>query len=163
MFGIEVVIYNFVVQKKYKMIKSIITTVIFLFITTISFTQNGVEGVWFNTKKDGKIKIYEKGGKFYGEIVWLLEPLDENDGKPKRDINNPDESEHENFIIGLNVLHGLEYDAKNVWDDGKIYDPENGKTYSCKMTLKDKDHLDVRGFVGFSLLGRTENWTRANE
>jgi uncharacterized protein (DUF2147 family) len=141
--------------------KSIISIILFLFLTITSFAQSEVEGIWFNTKKDGKIKIYEKDGKFYGEIVWLLEPLDENDGKPKRDIYNPDEAKHSDLIIGLNVLKGLEFDTKNVWDSGKIYDPENGKTYACKMTLVDENHLDVRGFVGFSLLGRTENWTRA--
>jgi uncharacterized protein (DUF2147 family) len=141
--------------------KSIISIILFLFVTITSFAQSEVEGIWFNTKKDGKIKIYEKDGKFYGEIVWLLEPLDENDGKPKRDIYNPDEAKHTDLIIGLNVLKGLEFDTKNVWDSGKIYDPENGKTYACKMTLIDENHLDVRGFVGFSLLGRTENWTRA--
>ena len=143
------------------MLKHISTTVVFLLITISSFAQTAVEGVWFNTKKDGKIKIYEIDDKFYGEIVWLLELFDENDGKPKRDINNPDDSKHDDLIIGLNVLKGLVFNEKNVWDSGKIYDPENGKTYSCKMTLKDNDHLDVRGFVGFSLLGRTENWTRA--
>tara|TARA_B110000495_G_C22782614_1_gene457700 strand:+ start:243 stop:677 length:435 start_codon:yes stop_codon:yes gene_type:complete len=143
------------------MLKHISTTVVFLLITISSFAQTTVEGVWFNTKKDGKIKIYEIDGKFYGEIVWLLELFDENDGKPKSDINNPDVSKHDDLIIGLNVLKGLVFNEKNVWDSGKIYDPENGKTYSCKMTLKDNDHLDVRGFVGFSLLGRTENWTRA--
>lgn len=141
--------------------KTIIATLVFILITTISYTQTSVEGVWFNTKKDGKIKIFEKDGKFYGKIVWLLEPNDKNDGKPKRDINNPEDSKHQDPIIGLVVLKGLSFDKNNVWDDGKIYDPENGKTYSCKMTLIDNDHLDVRGFVGFSLLGRTENWTRA--
>ena len=141
--------------------KSIFATIVFLFVSILSFAQTSVEGVWFNTKKDGKIKVFEQDGKFYGEIVWLLEPNDENDGMPKRDINNPDNSKHQDPIIGLVVLKGLSFDEGNVWDDGKIYDPENGKTYSCKMTLQDKDHLDVRGFVGFSLLGRTENWTRA--
>ena len=65
------------------MLKHISTTVVFLLITISSFAQTTVEGVWFNTKKDGKIKIYEIDGKFYGEIVWLLELFDENDGKPK--------------------------------------------------------------------------------
>ncbi len=141
--------------------KSIIISLIFIMTITFSYAQSGVEGIWYNTKKDGKIKVYQQDGKYYGEIVWLLEPNDENDGKPKRDINNPDDSKHQNPIIGLVVLKDLEFDEDNVWDNGKIYDPENGKTYSCKMTLKDKDHLDVRGFIGFSLLGRTENWTRA--
>lgn len=140
--------------------KIILTAAIFLLVSTFSFAQSKVEGIWFNTKKDGKIEIFQKDGKFYGKIVWLLEPMDPNDGKAKRDIENPDDSKHQDPIIGLEILKGLEFDEDNVWDDGKIYDPENGKTYSCKMTLKDNDNLDVRGYVGFSLLGRTENWTR---
>jgi uncharacterized protein (DUF2147 family) len=55
------------------------------------------------------------------------------------------------------------YDEDNVWNDGKIYDPKTGKTYSCKMTLSgNKKSLDVRGFIGFSLIGRTSVWTRAD-
>jgi uncharacterized protein (DUF2147 family) len=63
--------------------------------------------------------------------------------------------------MGMVLMKDFEYDAKNVWDDGEIYDPKSGKTYSCKMTLTDPDHLEVRGYVGISLIGRTDKWTRA--
>lgn len=140
--------------------KYIITLFISLVIIGKTNAQKDIVGVWYNTLKTGKVQIIEKDGKFFGKIIWLKEPLDEKTGKPKTDINNPDANKHKNAIIGLNVLSGFKYED-GVYVDGKIYDPENGKLYSCKMTLKDKDHLDVRGYIGFSLLGRTENWTRA--
>jgi uncharacterized protein (DUF2147 family) len=61
--------------------------------------------------------------------------------------------------MGLDILSGFKYGGGNIWQDGKIYDPKNGKTYSCKMTLEGNE-LKVRGYVGFSLLGRTTVWTR---
>lgn len=136
--------------------------ILFAFVLFIgkSFAQDEIVGVWYNTEKTGKVEIYKAGEKFFGKIIWLKEPLDENTGEPKTDINNPESSEHNNPIIGLAVLKNFEYKGGDVWEDGSIYDPENGKTYSCKMTLRDAEHLDVRGFIGFSLLGRTENWTR---
>ena len=140
--------------------KSILLLLVTVFTFNSIFAQDEIVGTWFNTKKDGKVEIYKAGEKYYGQIVWLKEPLDENTGEPKTDINNPDDANHKVAIIGLKVLKNFEYKGDGIWEDGKIYDPENGKTYSCKMTLRDSEHLDVRGFVGFSLLGRTENWTR---
>jgi uncharacterized protein (DUF2147 family) len=61
--------------------------------------------------------------------------------------------------MGLDILSGFKFSGGNIWEDGKIYDPKNGKTYSCKMTLEGNE-LKVRGYVGFSLLGRTTVWTR---
>jgi uncharacterized protein (DUF2147 family) len=62
-------------------------------------------------------------------------------------------------IPGPPLLWGFKYKGANKWEGGKIYDPNNGKTYSCKMTLEGNT-LKVRGFVGISLLGRTTIWTR---
>jgi len=142
--------------------KIILIFATFLIAFSSSLAQSEIEGIWYNTMKTGKVKIVEVEGKFFGEIVWLEEPIDEKTGKPKTDINNPNESKHQDAIIGLDVLEGFVCKEKGVYVDGKIYDPENGKTYSCKMTLKDNDNLDVRGYIGFSLLGRTEKWTRTN-
>ncbi|MGB1017631.1 MAG: DUF2147 domain-containing protein [Chitinophagales bacterium] len=141
--------------------KSILVLLITAFTFNSIFAQDEIVGTWFNTAKDGKVEIYKSGEKFFGQIVWLKEPLDENTGKPKTDLNNPNDANHQDAIIGLKVLKNFEYKGNGVWENGKIYDPENGKTYSCKMTLKDNNQLDVRGYIGFSLLGRTENWTRA--
>ena len=144
-----------------KMKKIIITTFVFLLISTYSFAQDGILGTWYNTEKTGKVKIYKVGDKFFGKLVWLEEPNDPDDGLPKRDKENPDDKLAKKTLLGTVLLKDFKFDEDNVWEGGTIYDPENGKTYSCKMTLKDNNHLDVRGFIGFSLLGRTENWTRA--
>lgn len=63
-------------------------------------------------------------------------------------------------IIGLRFLWGMKKDGDNTWSGGTILDPKSGKTYRCKMTLKSNKALDVRGYVGFSLFGRTQKWYR---
>jgi uncharacterized protein (DUF2147 family) len=57
-------------------------------------------------------------------------------------------------------MQGFEKTKDNFWENGTIYDPNNGKTYKSHITLVNSNQLNVRGFIGFSLLGRTENWTR---
>lgn len=121
-------------------------------------SKDGVLGQWYTTDKGAKVEIYQCGDKLCGKIVWLADPNKE-DGTPKTDENNPDAANHNNPIIGLKMLKGFESDGTNKWDDGEIYDPENGKTYDCKMTLEG-DVLKVRGYIGISMFGRTETWTR---
>ena len=62
--------------------------------------------------------------------------------------------------IELTIMEGFSYNGK-IWSGGTVYDPENGKTYKCKLTLRKDGRLEVRGYIGFSLIGRTEIWTRA--
>ncbi len=119
-----------------------------------------VIGVWLTGGKEpAKIQIYKVGKKYYGKIVWLKNPLQKD--KPKLDANNPDKNKRNQPIIGIIILTGFEFDG-NEWANGKIYDPESGKTYSCNLSLKDNATLKVRGCVGFSMFGRTETWTRTN-
>ena len=110
--------------------------------------------------KKGHVQIYKQGDKYFGKIIWLKEPNDEATGKPKLDKNNPDAAKKSRPILGMINLNNFAYDGDNVWEGGKIYDPENGKEYSCKMKLVSANQLDVRGFIGVSLIGRTDNWTR---
>ena len=118
-------------------------------------------GVWLTSGKEpAKIQVYKSGEKFYGKIIWLKNPIE--NGKQKVDANNPDKTKHNNPIIGLVMLTGFKFDGDEEWKGGDIYDPESGKTYSSYMYLKDKNTLKVRGYVGISLFGRTEVWTRAN-
>jgi uncharacterized protein (DUF2147 family) len=81
------------------------------------------------------------------------------DGKPILDKNNPNTSLSLKPILGLVILKDFVFND-NIWDGGNIYDPRTGKTYSCKISLQGPDKINVRGFVGFSMLGRTESWTR---
>jgi uncharacterized protein (DUF2147 family) len=120
-----------------------------------------VERVWYNEEKTAKIDVYKaQDGKFYGKIIWLKEPM--RDGKPKVDIRNPDAAKRNNPIIGLMILRGFKKEGKNEYHDGTIYDPKNGKTYSCKMSHKG-DRLDVRGYYGISLIGRSTTWKIAED
>jgi uncharacterized protein (DUF2147 family) len=82
------------------------------------------------------------------------------DGTPKLDRENENEKLRSRKVLGINVIQGFEWDD-DEYEDGTIYDPENGKTYSCVITYENKDTLNVRGYIGFSLLGRTTVWTRA--
>ena len=118
-------------------------------------------GVWLTSGKEpAKIQVYKSGEKYYGKIIWLKNPTE--NGKQRVDANNPDEAKRSNPIIGLVMLTGFRFDGDEEWKGGSIYDPESGKTYSSYMYLKDRNTLKVRGYVGISLFGRTEVWTRAN-
>ena len=120
---------------------------------------DGIVGIWLTGGKEpANIQIYKSGDKYFGKIIWLKAP--EENGKPKLDKENPDKSKRNQQIIGLVILKDFKFNRRNEWEDGKIYDPENGKTYSCNLTLKDRNILDVRGYIGLSLFGRTETWTR---
>lgn len=121
---------------------------------------DAIVGVWKNGEGTGMIKISKNGEKYQGRIVWLKEPNDPETGKPKLDKNHPDAENHTRAVLGLTNMWGFEYKGKNVWDDGKIYDPKNGSTYSCTIKLKDVNTLEVRGYIGVSLIGRTDVWTR---
>lgn len=123
--------------------------------------KNKIEGYWMNQEKEAKVEIYKaRNGKYYGKIVWLKEP--DRDGKPKTDIHNSKESLRSQPLIGLLILKAFEQDGDKVYEDGTIYDPKNGKTYSCKITYENENTLSIRGYIGISMLGRTTTWTRTS-
>jgi len=76
------------------------------------------------------------------------------------DRENPDPARRNQPILGLVILRDFAFVKDGLWENGMIYDPENGKDYKCKMTLESPDVLNVRGFIGISLIGRTDTWTR---
>ena len=121
---------------------------------------DAVTGFWYTAKKDGIVKIYRaKNGKYYGKLHWIDEPNDE-DGNPKLDINNPDISLRNTPILGSVFMKGFEYKGDNLWANGTVYDSRFCLTYSAKMWLVNNNQLDLRGFLMFSLLGKTTSWTR---
>jgi uncharacterized protein (DUF2147 family) len=115
-------------------------------------------GTWMNEEKEARFEIYRCGNKLCGKITWLKEPL--RQGKPKMDDQNPDAKLKSRPILGLVFMKDFEYDGDNKWDEGTIYDPKSGKTYSCYMKVINKDKMEVKGYIGISLIGRTQNWTR---
>jgi len=135
-------------------------TILLIAISYVASAQkaDAILGSWANPSGEDHILIYKRGNKYYGKLDWIKFPNDEN-GKPKTDKNNPDEKLRSQPEWGLELLKDFVYDEDNVYDDGTIYDPKNGKTYSCKMTLEG-NKLKIRGYIGISLFGRSEVWTR---
>lgn len=131
-----------------------------LFFSVNASAQNPdtIVGEWYNEEGTAVIEIFKCSERYCGKIVWLRNPKNE-EGKDKIDAKNPDETLRDRKLMGLQILTGFSYKNDNRWDDGKIYDPKNGKTYSCKMTLEEPK-LKVRGYIGFSLIGRTSVWSR---
>ncbi len=116
-------------------------------------------GTWLTSSKEAKIEITQEGNIFSGKIIWLKEP-NNPDGTPKTDTKNDDESLRNTPIIGYQILKGFKWDD-GKWEDGTIYDPKTGNTYDCVIESPENGVLDVRGYVGFSMFGRTDTWTRA--
>jgi uncharacterized protein (DUF2147 family) len=114
--------------------------------------QDAVVGIWFNAEKDGKVQIYKQNDKYYGKLIWMK--------NPRKDTENPDVKLKSKDLQGVILLKDFVFKGK-AWEDGTIYDPKNGKTYSCIIKQKGPNGLDIRGFVGISLLGRTTTWTKA--
>lgn len=146
------------------------TTLLFLALLFIPFSTvlaqappepaDRLIGVWEPSNGKARVKIEKIGGKYYGKIVWLREPNDPATGAPKVDKNNPDGSQRTVPLRGYRLLKDFTYGGNDEWTEGTIYDPENGSTYSCVITMKDANTLDIRGFIGVKALGRTDVWKR---
>ena len=121
--------------------------------------SSSVTGLWKN--EDASFEVYEENGKLNAKIVSLREPLAPN-GQKKTDIHNPDASKHSRPIIGMVFMTGFTPAGSGKWDNGTIYDPKSGNTYSCNLELEGANTLKVRGYIGVSLIGRTETWKRAD-
>lgn len=135
--------------------------VLSLFVLTMAAkAQSITSGTWYNEEKTARVQFYEQGNKIYGKIVWLKDPL--KDGKPRTDDFNPNTKLKNNPLMGLVFLKGFEKNSETKWDEGEIYDPKNGKTYSSEITLVNSKQLNVRGYIGISLIGRTSKFTKAD-
>jgi uncharacterized protein (DUF2147 family) len=135
----------------------------------VAAEPDAIVGVWATEPDpvDGNahVEVWKEGDRFFGKIIWLEKPEyaadDRMAGQPKVDRENPDEAVRQRSLIGLRILADFRSAGDGEWNKGTIYDPDNGKTYKCVARLADDGRtLKVRGFVGFSLLGRTTEWTR---
>jgi uncharacterized protein (DUF2147 family) len=124
--------------------------------------SDAIVGVWETGTGKARVNITKSGNYFYGRIVWLKEPKNE-EGKTKVDKNNPDETKRNTPLLGMKMLSGFEYKGDNLWEDGTIYDPESGSTYNCKINLEDANTMNIRGFIGISAFGRTDVWKRLQQ
>ena len=132
---------------------------IFLLVSKFSFSQN-IIGKWKTIddetgKEKSIVEIFEKNGKVFGRILEVLDPEKKN---KKCELC---EGEDKNKSIqGLLIIKGLTKED-DEYSNGKILDPKNGKLYKCSISLESKDKLKVRGYIGISLIGRTQYWYRA--
>lgn len=115
------------------------------------------KGLWLTEAKTAHVEIYVCGGKLCGKVVWLKEP-NGDDGKPKLDKENADESKRSLPILGSIMIHDMEADGDSAWDDGTIYNAEDGKTYSSEMKLDGTAILKVSGCVLFFC--KEQIWTK---
>jgi uncharacterized protein (DUF2147 family) len=116
-------------------------------------------GLWQD--EDARFEIYDAHGTLSGRIV-SIKNASAAEGKIRTDIHNPDPSKRARPIIGLVMMSGFVKKSDTHWDNGMIYDPRSGSTYSCSMDLDGPDTIKVRGYIGISLLGRSEAWTRVS-
>lgn len=141
--------------------KAPIFLLVSLSISFFSFAQNDpIERIWMSAEKTSKIEIYKAvDGNFYGKVIWLKEPNNKK-GKPKLDEQNKDEKQRNQPIMGLLIIKKFKKSATaNEYDEGTVYDPNNGKTYCAKLTLKGKE-LKLHGFIcGYTWLGRSTTWS----
>lgn len=125
----------------------------------LSFQTSSVQGTWVNIDDEtgvekSEITLYVENGKLYGKIERLLLPEDQ--GKVCEKCKGKEKNQP---IEGLIIVKGLSKDGE-VWTDGKILDPANGKSYDCTIKLDDSNTLNVRGYLGFSFIGRSQVWKR---
>lgn len=136
---------------------------IFQFSGFAQVSESMIIGVWTPGHGKARVQIEKIKDKYYGKTVWLKEPNDPTTGKPKVDVNNPEVSLRSRPRLGLTILKDFVYDGDGVFKDGTVYDPESGKTYCGKITIKSATTLDMRGSIcSFKLLGRTDTWTKYN-
>jgi len=127
---------------------------------------DAILGMWHTTDDKSQVQVFKEDDKYFAKIVSLKEPAWPEDdkegmaGKPKNDRRNPNPKLRSRPIAGLQFMNDFVYSGRNLWSGGRIYDPESGKTYKCKMSLVATNRLEVHGYVGVSLLGRTVVWTR---
>ena len=123
-------------------------------VAAIDDQQAPVVGHWLTETMDGIIEILPVAdGKYEGRIVGGNNPQ-------RADVKNPDPALRSRLLRGQVILRDLRHAGDGKWSGGTIYDPDSGRTYKCVVTLVAPDRLKVRGFIGFSLLGRSQVWTR---
>lgn len=134
---------------------AVLLLVALVFPTQAASDGDRLLGIWITPEKDS-IQIYKTGEHYFGRPS--VQP-----GQAQRlDVNNPDPTKRGRSLADVLILENFVYED-GEWSRGKIYDPKNGKTYRCVIRLKGENEIVIRGYVGISLFGRSETWTRAGK
>lgn len=140
---------------------NLFTTLLVFLLPYFSQAQS-IVGVWTTIDDDGvtktsDLKIWKENSEYRGKIVHIYKPEDRNGKCTECD---EDDSRHNQDVLGMVILENLVQEEDNLWDDGDILDPNNGEIYSCKIWLEGQDKLVIRGYLGFSFVGRNQTWIR---
>ncbi|HAF29539.1 MAG TPA: hypothetical protein DCG75_10870 [Bacteroidales bacterium] len=130
-----------------------------VFASTATRAQNHADkiiGVWLNEEKTTKIEIFKNGSSYSGKVIWLAQLNDVN-GNPRLDKNNPDPDKRNQKILGLTIITGLKY-SKNKWSGGSIYGPNRGQYANCSLILKSSGELQITVTKG--VFSETKIWTK---
>jgi uncharacterized protein (DUF2147 family) len=117
-------------------------------------------GTWLTQNGASRIKLSDCGGAVCGTIVWLKEPNGDN-GKPKTDKNNSDQSKRGRPLIGVQIVLGMKPAGTDKWT-GQVYNAEDGKTYSGNLTFSGGDSLQLQGCALGGLVCKGQIWTKVN-
>ncbi len=128
--------------------------------------EHKIQGLWVDNKDPNRQKfavmVEDCGSRLCGSLYWLKKPLSSS-GLPKRDKHNPNEALRDRPLCGLQILTGFQSANDALWQDGEIYNPDDGLTFSSTMKLSPDGTLKIRGYVGISLFGKTLEWVRPAE
>jgi uncharacterized protein (DUF2147 family) len=145
----------------------IVTCFVYFLLAASAFGAgpSDIMGTWRTERDESRVEIYRCGEKICGKIIWLKYPLyiDARDGvvgTPVIDRKNPDPALKNRPVLGLRIMEGFTEVGDNRWGNGTCYDPKSGNTYRGKIRQAAPDRLELRGYIGIPLLGRTSVWTR---
>jgi len=132
--------------------------------SVLAFAQNSPVGLWKTIDDDGKtekstVRITSNGGVLTGKVEHITDPAKANEVCSKCDDDRKDKP-----IVGMAIINDVKQDAEetNVWNGGLILDPANGKTYKVRLKpIEGGKKLEVRGYIGSPMFGRTQTWIRA--
>ncbi|TWR28829.1 DUF2147 domain-containing protein [Mucilaginibacter pallidiroseus] len=137
--------------------KKLLLSILFLSFTKMLFSQSNADdivGTWYSPVKAGKVRIYKKQQKYFGNLVELKDSVDKEE-KPVLDVNNPDVTKRNSPLVGITLLSDITYDARKKRWKGKLYDYDGGKgrTFDSYLTITQSGDLNIKGFWGLSFFG----------
>lgn len=132
-------------------------TIIFFHLLPFHFSAQNQEhlGYFMSPQENSIFKFYKEGEKYFAMIVWMKHPA-------RKDSLNPDVTKRNLKLIGSTPVYDFIFDGKHTWTKGHVYDANSGKTYRSKITRDEKGNLIVRGYIGFSILGKTEYFVKVD-
>ena len=119
-------------------------------------------GYWLTENRKAIVRIEPCGGDTCGRMVWVENAID-GAGQPKRDLRNSDAAMRDRPICGLELVGGLDRADSGTWQDGWLYNPKDGATYSAEIRAVSPSELEVRGYLGVPMLGKSQIWTRVGD